>query len=639
MNLMAIDYETYWSGEHSLTKMSPFAYVMHPDTEIQSVAIARPDTATVVLWGEAAIRDYYASVDWGNTLVVGHNLEGFDALIHAWRFGIKPKLWACTKAMGRLHAKTTKLSLRDLSAFYGLGEKGSLEATNTKGKRLADFSAEERLAMHEYNALDAELCLALFLKLSEEEPFRSHRRELLLLHDTLRMTVEPQFEADVRLLIDALKAERSDKAATMQRVAEQFGIDPDDVTATEQVRKQLNSTAKFSAFLESRGVPVPMKESPTTGKPIPALAKSDEGFLNLREHDDPDVRAVVEARLASKSTLLETRLLKFMEATRAAPRLPGGGFALPIPLKYNGADTTGRWSGWAFNPQNLPRVNPKQPQITDALRKSLRAPAGKRVVVADLSGIELRVNHFLWQVPSSMSLFKASPDKADLYKDFASTLYGVPIESVTKLQRQVGKVAHLGLGYGAGAETFRSVARSMGGVTLTDIEAKNVVTSWRAAYPEIVEGWAHCQRVIRAMHLESEGTLDPWGLLTYKSCRITSPMGTIHYPNLRRQDEEWVYGDLKPARLFGGKMVENLVQHLARQVLADILFRVRDTELGRRYPLAHTVHDELVYVVDEDDAEAMLDLVQQTMRTPPDWWPELVVWSEGDIAQTYGDAK
>jgi len=88
----------------------------------------------------------------------------------------------------------------------------------------------------------------------------------------------------------------------------------------------------------------------------------------------------------------------------------------------------------------------------------LIAPKGYKVVVADLSGIELRVNHFLWKVPSSMEMFAADPENADLYKDFASKLYDVPTGEVTKEQRQVGKVAHLGLGFGAGYKTFQKVA-------------------------------------------------------------------------------------------------------------------------------------------------------------------------------------
>ena len=89
----------------------------------------------------------------------------------------------------------------------------------------------------------------------------------------------------------------------------------------------------------------------------------------------------------------------------------------------------------------------------------------------------------------------------------------------------------------------------------------------------------------------------------------------------------------------GPFIVHNCVQHLARNVIADCALAVARTDIGKRYPLANMVHDELVYVVKEEDAEEMLAVVQEIMRTPPSWWPELVTWSEGDIADTYGTAK
>jgi hypothetical protein len=116
----------------------------------------------------------------------------------------------------------------------------------------------------------------------------------------------------------------------------------------------------------------------------------------------------------------------------------------------------------------------------------------------------------------------------------------------------------------------------------------------------------------------------------------------IRYPNLRQElkedgKKEWVYGEGRnKARIYAGKVTENIVQHLARCVIADNALRVlKDTGL---YP-ALTVHDELIYVTPSEIAEDILAQVQTTMRTPPVWWPELITWSEGDIADTYGSAK
>jgi DNA polymerase len=291
-------------------------------------------------------------------------------------------------------------------------------------------------------------------------------------------------------------------------------------------------------------------------------------------------------------------------------------------------------------------VNPKSPKPSDALRNSLRAPAGYKVVVADLSGIELRVNHFLWQVPSSMALFQQDPAKADLYKDFASRHYGVPVDQVTKDQRQLGKLCHLGLGFSAGPKTFQRVAKLMGGIELDEADAEAVVYGWRQEYPEIVQGWATCQEALPYIKSGGGQFIDPWQrLLKLTKDGIQTPRGLIRYEKLRRQQNEetgkneWVYGTVKKSYIYGGKCVENVVQSLARNVIADCALAVARTQIGRHYPLANMVHDELIYVVKEEDAEEMLAVVQTIMRTPPSWWSELVTWSEGDIADTYGAAK
>jgi hypothetical protein len=639
MKIATVDLETYWAVGHSLTKMSPIAYCMHPDTEIISCAFKFGNDPTVVVFGEQAVIDYCNSVDWSQYWVVGHNLSGFDSMILSWRLGVKPKLWGCTLAMARpIHAKDVGLSLAKLVAHYGLGYKDQSALIATKGKNLCDFSDDEIDEMRVYNAADVDQCYGLLLKLIPQ----TRKDEVKLIDMTIRMLVEPKFESDATLLANTLTEESIRKKAMLVEAARHmdvydFGMDDDEAAAAALT--VLSSAAKFAAFLRTIDVVVPTKVSNTTGKEIPALAKTDEAFLALQEHDDPLVATAAAARLDAKSTILQTRIQAFMDASNAHPAKK-----VPIPLKYYGADTTGRWSGWGYNPQNLPRVNPYNPRPSDALRRSLIAPAGHKVVVADLSGIELRVNHFLWQVPSSMEMYKADPEKADLYKDFASKLYDIPYDEVTKVQRQVGKVAHLGLGFGAGYVTFQKVAKLMGGVDITEDESRDIVDKWRDEYNEITVGWRTCHAALPTIMRGAEGNaVDPWGMVVPVAEGLKTPKGLIRYPDLRTEvneddnRKEFVYGHGRnKARIYAGKIDENIVQHLARCVIADNALTVqRLTEMNP----ALMVHDELVYIVPEDEAEQTLDVVQQVMRTPPVWWPELVTWSEGDIADTYGDAK
>jgi DNA polymerase len=612
---------------------------MHPETEIISCAFKFDDAETEVVFGEQNVIDYCNKVDWSQYWVVGHNLSGFDSMILSWRLNIKPKLWGCTLAMARpIHAKDVGLSLAKLVRHYGLGIKDNFALLQTKGRHLKDFTEQEIADMGVYNKEDVDQCYGLLKRLIPQ----TKKDEVILIDMTVRSLIEPQFDCDTELLSKTLVEEVERKRTALLEASKtmdvyELGMDDDEAVAA--VLKLLSSAPKFAKFLESLGVEVPMKKSPTTEKDIPALAKTDEAFIALQEHDNPLVSVAANARLDAKSTILQTRIQSFLTASNAHPHKK-----VPIPLKYYGADTTGRWSGWGYNPQNLPRINPYKPKLSDSLRKSLRAPPGYKVVVADLSGIELRVNHFLWKVPSSMEMFRADPENADLYKDFASTLYDVRQSEVTKEQRQVGKVAHLGLGFGAGHVTFQKVAKLMGGVNISINESKDIVDTWRDAYSDITVAWRTCHKALPTIMRGAEGgALDPWGMVYPVPEGLQTPKGVIRYPNLRTEVNEetgrteFIYGDGRnKARIYAGKIVENIVQHLARNVIAD---NALDVQRKLRLIPALMVHDELVYVVPEEKAQATLDAVQEIMRTPPTWWPELLTWSEGDIADTYGDAK
>jgi DNA polymerase len=651
MTPIYIDFESFWSTEHTLSRMSPTEYVTHPDTEIISVAIKVGNAPTYVLFGEQKIREHLQSLDWSDAMAIGHNMSGFDAMILAWRMGVNPKMYGCTAAMARpKYSKTSALvngksltgvSLKKLAVELKVGVKLDLEATNTKGKHLCDFSEDELADMEEYNKVDTDLCAAIFKKLAPSFP----KQELLQIDMTTRMLVEPKFLLNYSMVDKALEDVKEEKRRSLIELAHTLGIEQfvaerldSGTDIEEQVRTELASAAKFSALLERLGVEAPMKQSPTNPeKRVPALAKTDDGFIALQNHDNPVVAAAARARLEVKSTLLETRLQAFL---RAADACDG---RLPVPLKYCGADTTGRWSGEQYNMQNLPRIDTKNPKPSDALRMSLKAPKGHKIVVADLSGIELRVNMFLWKVPYAMELFASSPDKADLYRYFAAhDLYNITEDEVTKNQRQVGKVAHLGLGFGAGGATFQKVAKLMGGIDLSLEEATDVVNKYRDAHGEIVNGWKQFQNNLTNIRQGIEAAIDPWGMCQVEHEAVRLPSGRrIYYPSLVKQNEngkhEWWYGNGRSkARIYAGKGVENLVQALARDVIAEHAVRFyKDT--GLRPSLA--VHDELVFAVPEKDAQQHLDHLQGIMRQGVSWWPELVTWSEGDIADCYGEAK
>lgn len=631
-----VDWETYYDREYSLSKLTAIEYVTDPRFEEISCAIMPENGVPSVYWGHKHIHEALMGIDWSDKILVGHNMSEFDALIAAWKHGINPRMWGCTLAMARpIHDKGPGGSLKALAEHYGLPPKGELR---TLGKHLSDLTRQERLELAQYNKQDAMLVDRLWERLRPE----TSDEELWLIDRTIRMLVEPQFVADIPLLEKGLAAERKRKRRALFTLAEHLNQSPDDLQIV------LRSATKFCALLKTLGVEPPMKNSPK-GNSIPAVAKTDPEMQLLLESPDDLVRMAAELRLDVKSTLLETRLARMISFAKACQGM------MPIPLRYWGAGT-GRWSGtMALNAQNLPRIPRDKdgtivPKLTNVLRTALCAPEGHQVVVVDLSGIELRVNHFLWMEKESMELFIEDPEKADLYKAFASSLYKRPVESVTKEERQIGKIAQLGLGYGAGWGTFQKVAKSMGGVNVTDTLASIIVNTWRAKYPRIVKGWAVCDEAITWMATGAEKPIDPWGLCyTGKEC-IYLPKGKLVYPDIRQEDTKprtiaiinntWLYGTgSRKAYLYGAKLVENIVQALSRLIMSDTIVAFAKTPLGRKYPLAHMVHDELVYIVKNEDAEAVLEQLKQHMIHEPKWWPVLATWAEGDIAPRYGLAK
>lgn len=642
------DWETFWSKTHSLTKMGPLKYVMHPETEIISLSLAVNDEPPETVFGEA---DALALLRWANVqdgYLVAHNNEGFDALITGARFGFRPKLWGCTLAMARpYHAKTTGLSLAKLVQHYGLGVKDNTVLMETQGKHLADFTADELARMKVYNGADTEQCRALFKKLAP----RFTTEELWHLDCNIRMVADPAFAIDRAVLEAGASAERDGKrkatSALARLLREQYVdlvLDWGDEDAVEEfIRSEMASQPKFAALLQRQGVDVPTKPSPTDpAKFVFALAKTDEAFTEMVDHEDDLVAAAARARLAVKSTITETRIKAFLDTSADY------GNKLPVTLKYCGADTTGRDSGWAYNPQNLSRINKKKPRPADCLRNSLTAPKGYLVGVADQSGIELRMSHYYWGVPRTAELYAGDP-QADLYKDYASYYYDKPPEEIAADERQFAKVGLLGLQFGAGAKTFQRVARLMGGIKLSLEASEMAVAGWRKRYVEIVEGWKRCNEALTEISKGIRAEVDHRGMVVTEDDGLRLPSGRlIHYPNLRFVDEgetwpdgrskkSWVYADGRyKTYLHGAKVVENIIQALSRDSVFECALRF--FKLSRLRPIMR-VHDELIYLFPQSEADDLLTSLQATMRTPPSWAPEMVLWSEGSCAPRYGQCK
>jgi DNA polymerase len=369
-----------------------------------------------------------------------------------------------------------------------------------------------------------------------------------------------------------------------------------------------------------------MKISPTTGKETYAFAKSDEVFKSLLEHENPAVQALVSARLGVKSTLEETRTQRFIE-------IAGRG-ALPIPLRYYAAHT-GRWGGDdKVNLQNLPR--------SSAIKHAMLAPLGYKVIDSDSSQIEARTLAWL---ASQDDLVEAFDKGEDVYKIMASAIYNKPIEAITKDERFVGKTTILGAGYGMGAKKFQAQLKTFG-VDMPQAECERIISVYRKTYPKIPELWKEAGRALLAIIQNQSSPLGRGLALAVEgNVGIRLPNGFyIKYPNLRRWvndqgKEELVYDTRRgksiiPNRIYGGKVVENVCQALARIVIGEQMLNI-----AKKYRVVMTVHDAVCCVVPEHEVDTAREYVEMCMRMRPKWALELPLNCESGVGDSYGNCK
>jgi DNA polymerase I-like protein with 3'-5' exonuclease and polymerase domains len=606
MDLITIDLETYYDKDYSLSKITTEEYVRSPLFEVIGLGIKINDGDTEWASGShTALHKYMQGFNWADSMVVAHNTL-FDGAILSWHFGVKPKIWADTLSMGRaLHGVEVGGSLRALAERYKLGEKGT-EVLAAIGKRRADFTKEDLSRYGDYCVNDVELTYRLFNRMARAFP----KQELRVIDQTLRMFLEPVLELDKDLLVQHLAETRERKEALLVSC----GAD----------KAELMSNPKFAELLTTLGVVPPMKISPTTGKETYAFAKSDEAFKALSEHPDERVQALVAARLGNKSTLEETRTQRFLEiASRGV---------MPIPIRYYAAHT-GRFGGDdKVNMQNLP----SRGNNANKLKKSIKAPEGHSIIDCDSAQIEARVLAWL---AGQEDLVTAFAEGKDVYKKMGSAIYGKPEYEISSAERFVGKSVVLGCGYGMGAQKFKDQLKVFG----TDIdldESRRIVDIYRRTNDQIKRIWAQAQNVLRALVIEESAPLGRPGVLEVVPSEqaIRFPSGLLmRYTDLGYVESEkgieFSYATRKGrTRIYGGKVIENVCQGLARCIIAEQMLLI-----GKRYKVVLTVHDAIACVVRDVEVEEAKLYVEECMRTAPAWAKGLPLSCESGVGKSYGD--
>lgn len=607
MDVLTIDFETYYDQEFSLSKITTEEYIRSKQFEVIGVAVKINDSQTEWFSGtREQIKFWLGGFKWSESIAVAHN-AAFDMAILNWCFGYKPKKIVDTLSMARaIHGTEVGGSLSVLAQHYQLGEKGT-EVVNALGKRRVDFSAEDLSRYASYCINDVDLTYELFNCLAHGFPIS----ELNLIDLTIRMFTEPVLELDKRVLANHLLEVKTSKESLLKAV-------------TMVDKEQLMSNHKFAETLRALGVEPPIKISPTTNKETYAFSKTDEEFKALLEHENLKVQAIVAARLGVKSTIEETRTERLISIAERG--------ALPIPLRYYAAHT-GRWGGDdKVNMQNLPRSSP--------LKHAIFAPNKYVLVDSDSSQIEART--LAWLAEQN-DLVEAFDNGEDVYKIMASAIYNKPMEEINKEERFVGKTTILGAGYGMGSVKFKAQLKVFG-VDLPEDECKRIITVYRETYPQIPALWRQAGRALLAIANEQTAPLGREGVLAVEGSKgIRLPNGLcIKYPNLRcwvndQGKEELVYDTKKgkatvPNRIYGGKVIENVCQALARITIAEQMLLI-----AKKYKVVMTVHDAITCIVPETEAITGKEFVEMVMRIRPKWALDLPLNCEAGMGRSYGE--
>lgn len=607
MQKLFLDFESYYDGKigYTLSKTSMVQYVRDGRFQAFGAGIAVEDGKIEWLTADE-LPHVFELMPWSETVVVGHNVK-FDALILQEQFGAVAGQYICTKAMSKaVFAKSIKgHSLKDLAEHFGLEAKGIMK---TEG--LTELTKVQEGELAAYCLHDVELCREIYNRLAVDFPTSQYAP----MHRTIEMFVDPKLVLNVDLLEKTSTEEALRRATIFEAIGIEKGI--------------FASNAKFPELLKQRGFEVPTKPSPRTGKTIPALALGDPEFLEMTETENEELKTLCEARIAAKSTLLETRSAKLAAIGRTGN--------WPFDVEFSGADQTHRFSGGGGaggNPQNFTRGS--------ALRDAVEAPQGHSLVVGDFSNIELRIVAYLSKDPG---LVQAIEQGVDLYCDFASVFYGRKITKNQGVERRFGKCAILGLGYGMGATKFAKTVRLQTGQTLSEEEAKKAVDLYRTRYGGVPKLWETLDNLIdRIATGESPESLFVWPLpggVEYQAVVLPSGL-KVRYPNLRQLREgrytEWVYDvfnkrNLEQRKLYGGKLLENISQALAGELCKEAMLKMGHAVTG-------LVHDEIHVVCKRGLEVVTVQKLKRAMSVSPSWMPEIKLDAEVGWGKTWGGAK
>lgn len=636
---LAIDIETYSS--FNLKETGVFRYVEADDFEILLFAYSfnddpvevvdltwddLPEHVLEALTDEAVLKTAF-NAQFEMVCISKHfNLELDTSqwqctMIHALTLGLPGYLAGVAQALRIEEQKDTAGT--SLINYFSKPCKPT-KANGQRSRNLPEHAPDKWADYIKYNKQDVVVEKAIKKKLAHY-PISEREQKLWELDQKINST---GVKSDEQMVLHALEIDKTESELLMNEAKELTGLE------------NPNSTAQLKDWVNAQGVEMPNVQAETVEKLI-------------EEIDNEAVKEVLSIR----QDLSKTSVKKYvaMKATRCNDgRIRG-------LMQHYGANRTGRWAGRLVQVQNLPGIDMGAAdldvarslvvnndyetltllyRVSDTLsqliRTALVAEKGSRFIVSDFSAIEARVIAWLANEQWRLDVFKGH---GKIYEASAAQMFNVPIESVTRENglRAKGKVAELALGYQGAIGALKQMgAEDMG---LSEEEMEEITKSWRAASPNIVKFWYDVgNAAIKAVKDKTAVSLQYGIKISYESgiMFIRLPSGRrLAYvrPRIKKNkfDREAIFfdGSRSEESTYGGKLVENIVQATARDLLADNLVKI--DRLG--YKIVFHVHDEIV--VESEYGVGSLEEIEQVMAEPIDWAPGLPLNADGFETEYY----
>jgi len=680
-HLVTIDFETYYDGDYSLTKLSTSEYVRDPRFKIQMMGLKIGHGKTRIV-GPKLVASTLAAIDWSTHALLCHNTL-FDGFILGDRFDIHPHHLYDTLAMARgLHSNEIGAGLDEVSQFYG--GQGKIKDVLETTKGVKDWSLTLFRSLAPYCINDVDETLRVFSRMLPQMP----AEEIAHIDWITRCFTSPVLRIDLPLVQKEYERELRERDELMYAAVDPSKYDvggelydynvfnktilknkkeralEDKERDLLIIKRIIGSNRMFAQLLVNEGVSPPTKTSPAYLKKPPderdpdkefvyAFSKTDRDFLDLASdmedwgfdmEDSEQVKLamakqtrltdLINVRLAIKSTTNITRAERFLKAGE-------NGKCLPVGYSYYRAHTGRLGGNNKMNMQGLKRGG--------KLREAILAPEGQVICVVDSGQIEARQNAWLWGQDDLLDDFRAADrwDKSkgvahgndrDAYCKFADLIY--PNREITAenfLERFVGKVCVLGLGYQMGGPKLQITlaAGALGGppVNFSLSKCYEIVNAYRLKNNKIKLGWERCQGIIRDMY---QGVPGAWGPLSWEKDKVWLPNGmALKYPKLQYtlngDFEEWTYqsGDMRK-KIYGGLLCENFVQALARIVVFS-----QTLKISQRNRIVLSTHDEASALAKARDGQSTLDRMMMLMRAPLKWCATMPLNCEGSVAVHY----